>query len=93
MVLFGDWVDLSLSGIERGGGCGGLVREGGSSAKETLQILDLQRLASLQIFGGRKCKMGFKTINFLLHKILISYSTHRKRVNSISMHGTSRNEW
>ena len=59
MVLFGDWVDLSLSGIEGGGGGGGggvgggggLVREGGSSAKETLQILDLQRLASLQIFG------------------------------------------
>ena len=45
MVLFGDWVDLSLSGIEMG-------REGGSSAEETLQILDLQRLASLQIFGG-----------------------------------------
>ena len=51
MVLFGDWVDLSLSGIEGGGG-GWVVREGGSSAKETLQILDLQRLASLQIFGG-----------------------------------------
>ena len=52
MVLFGDWVDLTLSGIVgRGGGRGG-VREGGSSAKETLQILDLQRLASLQIFGG-----------------------------------------
>ena len=33
-------------------GGGGGVREGGSSAKETLQILDLQRLASLQIFGG-----------------------------------------
>ena len=29
-----------------------MVREGGSSLKETLQILDLQRLASLQIFGG-----------------------------------------
>lgn len=54
MVLFGDWVDLSLSGIEmgRGEGGGGPVREGGSSAEETLQILDLQRLASLQIFGG-----------------------------------------
>ena len=55
MVLFGDWVDLSLSGIEMGrgeGGGGGVVREGGSSAEETLQILDLQRLASLQIFGG-----------------------------------------
>ena len=53
MVLFGDWVDLTLSGIVgRGGGRGGGVREGGSSAKETLQILDLQRLASLQIFGG-----------------------------------------
>ena len=56
MVLFGDWVDLSLSGIEmgrgKGGGGGGPVREGGSSAEETLQILDLQRLASLQIFGG-----------------------------------------
>ena len=50
MVLFGDWVDLSLSGIE--GREGGVVREGGSSLKETLQILDLQRLASLQIFGG-----------------------------------------
>ena len=50
MVLFGDWVDLSLSGIDEGGG--GVVGEGGSSAKETLQILDLQRLASLQIFGG-----------------------------------------
>ena len=53
MVLFGDWVDLTLSGIVgRGGGRGGGGREGGSSAKETLQILDLQRLASLQIFGG-----------------------------------------
>ena len=53
MVLFGDWVDLSLSGIEMGRGeGGGAVREGGSSAEETLQILDLQRLASLQIFGG-----------------------------------------
>ena len=50
MVLFGDWVDLSLSGIEGREG-GGMVREGGSSLKETLQILDLQRLASLQIFG------------------------------------------
>ena len=39
MVLFGDWVDLSLSGIDEGGGGGG--RAGGSSAKETLQILDL----------------------------------------------------
>ena len=42
MVLFGDWVDLSLSGIsgiDEGGG--GVGREGGSSAKETLQILDL----------------------------------------------------
>ena len=39
MVLFGDWVDLSLSGIDEGRG--GVVREGGSSAKETLQILDL----------------------------------------------------
>ena len=52
MVLFGDWVDLSLSGIEGREGGGGGVREGGSSLKETLQILDLQRLASLQIFGG-----------------------------------------
>ena len=51
MVLFGDWVDLSLSGIEMGRG-EGPVREGSSSAEETLQILDLQRLASLQIFGG-----------------------------------------
>ena len=50
MVLFGDWVDLTLSGIVGRGGGG--VREGGSSAKETLQILDLRRLASLQIFGG-----------------------------------------
>ena len=40
MVLFGDWVDLSLSGIDEGGGGGG-VWEGGSSAKETHQILDL----------------------------------------------------
>ena len=42
MVLSGDRVDLCLSGM--GGG-------GGSSAKETLQILDLQRLASLQTFA------------------------------------------
>ena len=42
MVLFGDWVDLSLSGIDEGGGGGGGGGwEGGSSAKETLHILDL----------------------------------------------------
>ena len=45
MVLFGDQVDLCLSSM------GG---EGGSSAKENLQILDLQRLVSTNICWMKK---------------------------------------